>query len=201
MGRIPNRHPSRDRMGARTHRPYPQTIHILTEKIHCFPAALGCILFHFFQYHLHSRSRKSMLSGRWTFVSRFWMVVAHDVVVVPLLGVLFLEHGVHSFEHRLRCHRTVRAGGLSSFIWITTPSLYAAKFLGVSTRQCSIFFLPFLTKSDSRVWHQMLRRLLTSNTNFIANALHLPRGIFMTYFKHFSFLGCSTPSQSTSPPN
>ena len=44
-------------------------------------------------------------------------------------------------------------------------------------------FTTFLTKSDSRVWHQTLRRLLTSNSNFIADALHLPRGTFTTYFK------------------
>ena len=43
-----------------------------------------------------------------------------------------------------------------------------------------------LTESHSRVWHQMLRRILTSHVNFIANVLHLPRGTFTTYFKLFA---------------
>lgn len=47
-------------------------------------------------------------------------------------------------------------------------------------------FTTFLTTSHSRVWHQMLRRLLTSNSNFIADTLHLKRGTFTTYFKLFT---------------
>ena len=39
---------------------------------------------------------------------------------------------------------------------------------------------------DSRVWHQMLRKNLTSHANFLANTLHLPRGTFTTYFKLFT---------------
>ena len=42
-----------------------------------------------------------------------------------------------------------------------------------------------LTKSDSRVWHQMLRKALTSHSNFFARALRLPRGPITTYFKLF----------------
>jgi hypothetical protein len=43
-----------------------------------------------------------------------------------------------------------------------------------------------LTKSDSRVWHQTFRRMLTSNSNFLAAVFHLPRGTFTTYFKLFT---------------
>ena len=39
---------------------------------------------------------------------------------------------------------------------------------------------------DSRVWHQVLRKNLTSHANFLANTLHLPRGTFTTYFKLFA---------------
>ena len=41
-------------------------------------------------------------------------------------------------------------------------------------------------KLDSRVWHQTLRKNLTSHANFLANTLHLPRGTFTTYFKLFT---------------
>ena len=39
---------------------------------------------------------------------------------------------------------------------------------------------------DSRVWHQSLRKYLTSHANFLANTLHLPRGKLATYFKLFT---------------
>ncbi|KIM45589.1 hypothetical protein M413DRAFT_442253 [Hebeloma cylindrosporum] len=42
-------------------------------------------------------------------------------------------------------------------------------------------------KCWGRVWHQMHRRTFTSNSNFLANVLHLPRGTVMTYFKLFTF--------------
>jgi len=129
-----------------------------------------------------------MLSGRWAFVSRFRMVVAHNIMVVHLLVVLCRERAIRNCERRLCCYRTVQTGGLSPHIWITTRRrLYAAKVLGV----CAILqkfsvFPPFLTKSDSRVWHQVLRRPLTSNTNSLTKALHLPRGTFTTRFKLFT---------------
>ncbi|KIM45593.1 hypothetical protein M413DRAFT_24765 [Hebeloma cylindrosporum] len=40
--------------------------------------------------------------------------------------------------------------------------------------------------ADSRVWHQLNRRALTSNSNFLANAFRIPTGIVATYFKLFA---------------
>jgi len=40
------------------------------------------------------------------------------------------------------------------------------------------YFHALLTKSYSRVWHQAIRKALTSNEKFLASALHLPRGIW-----------------------
>jgi hypothetical protein len=50
---------------------------------------------------------------------------------------------------------------------------------------CFSFHKPF-TKLDSSVWHQVLRKSLTSNSSFLASAFHLPRGKFTTYFKLFT---------------
>jgi hypothetical protein len=53
--------------------------------------------------------------------------------------------------------------------------------------QCFRFHV--LTKLDSRVWHQTFRRMLTSNSNFLAAVFYLPKSTFTTYFKLFtSFL-------------
>ena len=61
--------------------------------------------------------------------------------------------------------------------------------LGVRSYLSALLFAIRLTKSDSRVWHQMLRRMVTAHANFLANVLHLPKGTFTTYFKLFtSFL-------------
>jgi len=54
--------------------------------------------------------------------------------------------------------------------------MYLQRF--ISTRQ--------LTKPNSRVWHQALRRELTSNANFLARAFHVPKGKCATYFKLFA---------------
>ncbi|KIM42132.1 hypothetical protein M413DRAFT_70942 [Hebeloma cylindrosporum] len=44
-----------------------------------------------------------------------------------------------------------------------------------------------LRKCWGRVWHQMLRKSLTSHANFLANdVLRLPKGTFTTYFKLFT---------------
>ncbi|KAF8954003.1 membrane bound O-acyl transferase family-domain-containing protein [Flammula alnicola] len=40
-------------------------------------------------------------------------------------------------------------------------------------------------KSWGRVWHQMMRKLLTGHMDFFAKVLHLPKGTFTTYFKLF----------------
>ena len=37
----------------------------------------------------------------------------------------------------------------------------------------------------SRVWHQMLRKLLTGHADFITKQLRLPKNTFTTYFKLF----------------
>ena len=50
----------------------------------------------------------------------------------------------------------------------------------------SFTLYPHRKKLDSRVWHQILRKNLTSHANFLANTLHLPRGTFTTYFKLFT---------------
>jgi hypothetical protein len=41
-------------------------------------------------------------------------------------------------------------------------------------------------KSWGRVWHQLLRKIFNSHGNFLANALHLPKNKFTTYFKLFT---------------
>ncbi|KIM45592.1 hypothetical protein M413DRAFT_24764 [Hebeloma cylindrosporum] len=52
---------------------------------------------------------------------------------------------------------------------------------------CHLFGSPLdAYTSDSRVWHQALRKSLTSNSNFLASAFNLPRGTFATYFKLFT---------------
>jgi Membrane bound O-acyl transferase family len=60
--------------------------------------------------------------------------------------------------------------------------------LGVCSYNVFRFHLT-LIKPDSRVWHQVLRRSLTSNSNFLASTFRLPKSTFTTYFKLFtSFL-------------
>lgn len=41
-------------------------------------------------------------------------------------------------------------------------------------------------KCWGRVWHQVLRKSLTSNSKFLASVFRLPRGTFATYFKLFT---------------
>ena len=57
--------------------------------------------------------------------------------------------------------------------------------LGVRSHNVFLFTTS-LTKSDSRVWHQMLRRTLTAHGNFLANGLYLPKGMITTYFILFT---------------
>ena len=72
------------------------------------------------------------------------------------------------------------------------PHLFGSPFDAYTVRKCWGYVLTIisfghpLTKSDSRVWHQLLRKILTSNSNFLASALRLPKGRFTTYFKLFT---------------
>jgi len=47
-------------------------------------------------------------------------------------------------------------------------------------------FHAILTEPNSRVWHQVLRRGLTTNADFLARAFHVPRGKCATYLKLFT---------------
>ena len=71
------------------------------------------------------------------------------------------------------------------------PHLFGSSLEAYTVRKCWGYVLKIfsfgrpLTKSDSRVWHQVLRKALTSHSNFFASALRLPRGPITTYFKLF----------------
>jgi hypothetical protein len=113
------------------------------------------------------------------------MVAAHGSVVAHPHRILYFERDVCDREYYFRRCGTVRTQGLSPHIWITTQRLHAAEMLGVCAYNI-FYFIILIIKLDSRVWHQMLRRNLTSHANFLANTLHLPRGTFTTYFKLFT---------------
>jgi len=72
------------------------------------------------------------------------------------------------------------------------PHLFGSLSDAYTLRKCwgyvlTIFFFSHpLTKLDSRVWHQNLRRMLTSNSNFLAAVFRPPKGTFTTYFKLFT---------------
>jgi len=70
------------------------------------------------------------------------------------------------------------------------PHIFGSPLNAYTLRKCwgyvlTIYLLLyiFIIKLDSRVWHQTLRKNLTSHANFLA---YLPRGTFTTYFKLFT---------------
>jgi len=73
------------------------------------------------------------------------------------------------------------------------PHIFGSPLNAYTLRKCwgyvltiSFTLYPRDKKLDSRVWHQHLRKYLTSHANFLANSLHLSRGTFTTYFKLFT---------------
>ena len=72
------------------------------------------------------------------------------------------------------------------------PHHFGSLWDAYTVRKCwgyvltTFHFHAILTKPNSRVWHQALRRELSSNADFLARAFRVPRGKFMTYFKLFT---------------
>ena len=126
-----------------------------------------------------------MFSDRGAFVGCFGMMAAHGAsVAAHPHSIQFYKRGGHDCEYYFCRYGTVRTKGLSPHSWITARRLHVAKMLGVCA--CNIFYILIVKNLDSRVWHQSLRKYLTSHANFLANTLHLPRGKLATYFKLFT---------------
>ena len=69
------------------------------------------------------------------------------------------------------------------------PALFGSPLNACMVRRHCGYVCPMFPVPHSRVWHQLHRRALTSNANFLASAFHIPRGTLATYFKLFaSFL-------------
>ena len=126
-----------------------------------------------------------MFSDRGAFVGCFGMMAAHGAsVAAHPHSIQFYKRGGHDCEYYFCRYGTVRTKGLSPHSWITARRLHVAKMLGVCA--CNIFYILIVKNLDSRVWHQSLRKYLTSHANFLANTLHLPRGKLATYFRLFT---------------
>ena len=125
-----------------------------------------------------------MFQNRGALVGCFWMAVAYDRMRVHGHIVRCHEQSSYSDEPCFCRYTTVHTLGLAPHLWITTRRVYSVKFLGVCPYNVLVF-TP-LMKSDSRFWHQTHRKTFTSHSNFLASALHLPKGTFTTYFKFFT---------------
>lgn len=136
-----------------------------------------------------------------------WKFIASQLLWMIYYFILFDVARIHS--HQNPCFGiqgpsfTAFGWGWQTTVWVYIVSVYctmsglyaAASIVSVATGIDQPRDWPHLfgtlrnaytvRKCWGRVWHQMLRRIFTSHSNFLAKALHLPKGTFTTYFKLF----------------
>ncbi|KIM46646.1 hypothetical protein M413DRAFT_440250 [Hebeloma cylindrosporum] len=139
-------------------------------------------------------SRKNFIASQ--FLWTIFYFVLWDLALVPIRENPSFKLGGPSLAAFGWWRRTVVWSSILT-VYCTMSGMYAiASIISVATGLYEpqdwphIFGSPFnaytLRKCWGRVWHQILRKNLTTHANCLANALHLPKGTFTTYFKLFT---------------